>query len=231
MDEKSLNQKLQIIDKQIYSLVITNVETLNIANAAIFGLDALENEIGEHCDDPIDKAHKLHKALIQKRGEWLKPVREKRTFLKNGVNAYLTEQERLREKEQRRIDEERIAAEQKERERMEKLAAKAEEKGKIKKAEEWREKAEEVYIPPAIVESTIEKTVRMDTGTVSQTRDIIITITDPAQLIKKIASGNMAANLLKINESALKKYVKSAGIKELPGCNIREIIKASYRGK
>jgi hypothetical protein len=147
------------------------------------------------------------------------------------MSVYLTEQERIRKAEQARLDEERRKKEEAERQKLNDRAAKAEEKGRFDKAEQLREKAEDVYVPPVVVQSEIEKTTRLDTGTISQKKDFEITIIDPLKLVQAVAAGIVPISIIKIDESKLKAFIKLQQVKEFPGCELREVVSAQFRGK
>jgi hypothetical protein len=230
MEEKDLKQELQTIEGQVKTIVVKDAETFKVAGNMILMIDAYEKKVHNFCDDNISKADKLHKSLIASRGELLNPAETYRKILKKGTSVYLTEQERIRREAQAKLDAERRKQEEVERKRLEERAAKAEEKGKVEKAEELREKAAEVYIPPAIVQPEVEKTTYMDAGTISQKKDIEVEVIDSFALIKAVASGAVPPTIIKIDEGALKKYIKAAGLKQVPGCQIHEVIGASFRG-
>jgi hypothetical protein len=160
----------------------------------------------------------------------LKPVEDRRKALTQKISAYLTEEDRKRREEQRRLDEKRREEEQKERDRLAKLAAKAEEKGKIEKAEALREKAEDVYIPPAVVVPEVERTTRMDEGTVSTVKDIEIEIADVKAVLRAVVDGKLPVSIVSVNEAKLKKAIKDFDLKALDGVVIREVVKGQFRG-
>lgn len=231
MDERELKQEITTIDEQVGAVVVNSSATYEMAGALVIDLDALEKKINAYWEDPIKKAFDAHRALTAKRGEMLKPVQDRKKILRGKISAYLTEQERIRKEEQRKADEERRKREEAERAKLEARAAKAEEKGKTEKAEELREKAADVYVPPVVVQAEVEKTTRIETGTVSQKKDIRVTVTDPMAIVKAVASGTLPIGVVSINESKLKAAIKLQGISQLYGCTIEEIVNAQFRGK
>jgi hypothetical protein len=230
MDENALKQEIMTVDERIAAVVVCDAQTYEVAGKMVIDLDGLKKKIEAYWKEPIEKAFQAHKALTAKRGEMLKPVDDRRKTLTQKISAYLTEEDRKRREEQRRLDEKRREAEQKERDRLAKLAAKAEEKGKIDKAEALREKAEEVYIPPAVVVPEVERTTRMDEGTVSTVKDIEIEIVDVKAVLRAVVDGKLPVSIVTVNDAKLKKAIKDFDIKVLDGVVIREVVKGQFRG-
>lgn len=229
MDEQQLKQEIISVDQVVNAVVVNSLETYEIAGKYVIELDQLIKRINEYWEDPIKKAFEAHRALTAKRGEMLKPVQERQKTLRGKISAYLTEQDRIRKEEQRKADEVRRAQEQKEREKLERAAARAEEKGNTAKAEDLREKAQDVYVPPVVVVPEVEKTTRIDIGIVSQKKDIKIVVTDPREILKAVVSGRLPIGIITINESKLKQAIKLQGINRLDGCIIEQVVNAQFR--
>ena len=230
MDENTIKTEITATDNYIGSLTVIDKESCEIAQNAAINISELEKRIKKYWKDPVEKAHAAHKALTAKRAEMLRPVEGHKKNLRNKISVYLTEQEKIRLAEQARIDREREKKEQKEREKLERRADKAIEKGQDEKAEELLEKAEQVFIPPSIVESKIEKTSRSDAGTMSQQKEIKVTITDKRKLVESITAGKVSLDIITVNETKLKRLIKLNQWSHVPGCVIEEIIKPSFRG-
>ena len=231
MDEKELKQEIMTADERVNAVVVSDTGSYELAGAMVIDLDRLAKKINAYWEEPIKKAHEAHRALTAKRGEMLKPVEDRKKVLRGKISAYLTEQERIRRAEQTRLDEERRKKEHAEREKLERAAAKAEEKGKDERAEALREKAADVYIPPAVVVPEVEKTTRMDTGTVSQKKTTRVTVTDPVAILRAVVAGSLPIGIVTINETKLKQAIELQGLKQLDGATIEEIVTAQFRGK
>lgn len=229
MNENEIKTEIEQVDAQAGAIIVNDKETFEVAGQMVISLDALTKKINAYWEDPIKKAFEAHRALTAKRAEMLKPVDDRRKNLKNKISAYLTEQERIRQEEQRRVDEERRKREQAEREKLERAAVRAEEKGQDEKAEALREKAEDVYVPPVVVVSDIQKTTRTDAGTITGKKDIQITVTDPKAILKAVVDGTLPIGIININETKLKQAIKLAGLTRLDGCEIKEIVSAQFR--
>lgn len=231
MDENELKQEILTADERVNAIVVNSNESYQEAGAVVIELDTLAKRITDYWDEPIRKAHEAHKALTSKRAEMLKPVDDRKKLLRGKISAYLTEQERIRREEQRKIDEARRKQEADERAKLEARAAKAEESGKAEKAEALREKAAEVYVAPVIVQSEVEKTTRIDAGTVSQKTDINVTVTDPKKILAAVIDGRLPIGIITINESKLKQAIKLAGINNIDGAIIEQVVNAQFRAR
>jgi colicin import membrane protein len=229
LEETDLKKDIVKFEKSATEILVQNAEDVEFAQNTIIVAQQFKKDINAYWEEPIRKAHEAHKELTKKRAEMLKPVEDREKDLRAKINRYLTEQERRRQEEQRKLDEERRKKEQAEREKLARQAEKAREKGNEEKAEVLQERAENVFIPPAIVVPEIEKTNKTDAGTMSQRKDISVKITDPLQVIKAVAEGRLPIGIININETKLKQAVKLAGITQMAGCVIEEVITAQFR--
>ena len=229
MQENEL--KVEIQHLMAKDIAVSNSEDFNYASEIVLNFTNLKKKINEYWAEPIRKAHEAHKALTAKRNEMLRPIEANEKIIRNRISSYLTEQKRKRDEEQRKIDEKRMRQEAAEKRKLEERAMRAEASGKIGKAESLRELKEDVYIPPAIVVSEVNKTTRTDTGVVSAKTDIEVTITDVKELLMAITEGKAPVSIVDISKPKLKKFIKDMGIKNIPGCEIREIVDASFRCK
>lgn len=77
--------------------------------------------------------------------------------IKRKMIEYTNEQERRRRVEEERLQREAKAAEEKERKRLQDIADRAKASGKDEKAQEFEQKAQEVFIPAPVVAPTVQK--------------------------------------------------------------------------
>lgn len=229
--ETELKQEVQTMEEFSKAIIVSSKETVELASGAVMSLDKLIKEIKSYWKEPKEAAFQAHKSITKKESEMLKPVEDRRRDLQSKISKYLTDQEQIRREQQRKFDEERIKKEQAEKEKLEKQAVKAEEKGNFEKAELLREKKETVFVPASIVVPEVEKTTRIETGTMSTTKDIKITISDIKLILKKIIEGKIPETIVTINLSELKKFIKVNQFNKLDGCIIEEIISTSFRSK
>jgi len=231
MQEQELKTEIVRADEQVRAIVVKTKDDFEIASAYILSLKDLRKKVIVYWKDMKGKTHQAWKAVCDSEKNMLDPVDRNIKILDQKNRAFLTEQENIRKEEQRKLDEDRRKKEEAERRRLEERAARAEEKGKLEKAEQLREKKEDVYIPPATVEPEIEKTTRTDAGTISQKKDIEIRITDPMAILRAVVAGQLPIGIVEIKESKLKQAIKLQAITNLEGCIIREVVNTQYRGK
>lgn len=231
MEEHVLKTKIMTVWERIKGLVITDKQSYQTAGEIIIDLDHLIKQIKEYWKEPKERAFQAHKAITAKESEMLRPVTDRRNDLAGKIKKYLTEQDKIRREEQSRLDAERMKREQAERDRLAKRAEKADEKGNAEKAEALREKINDVFVAPSIVVPDVEKTTRMDTGTVSVTKDIEVTITDEKALIAEMAAGNVPVSVVTFSVPKLKAYIRLQGLTKLNGVTIADVSSAKFRGK
>jgi len=231
MNEQEIKNEIVETESFIDTIrIIANADECIKAQKATLDLVRLEKKIKEYWKEPIEKANATHKALTRKRSEMLGPVEDRKKKLSGIISVYLTEQERIRQAEQDKIDEARRKKEQHEREKLKRAAERAAEKGNEEKAEELLEKSETVFIPPSIVQSEIEKTSRTETGTMSQKKELRVTITDPKKILKSILAGGLPVDVITVNEVKLKKIIELNNYTVVPGCVLERVIKPTFRG-
>jgi len=229
MDEQQLKYDIVKFDETASSVDIKTADDLEYAQETILVAQQFKKEITAYWKEPIQKAHEVHKALTKKRAEMLKPIEAREKEVRGKVNKYLTALERKRQDEQRRLDEERRKKEAREREKLQRRAEKAREKGQEEKAQELEEQKDSVYVPQAIATTEIEKTNKTDMGSMSQKKDLQITITDPLKVVQAVAAGKLPIGIININQVKLKQAIKLNGIEQLDGCDIQEVIKSQFR--
>ena len=230
MDEQDLKNEVQAVEAKS-NIIVADKQTYEIATGMVITLKEMRKRIVTYWKPPKDAAFAAHKEITKKESEMLAPVDVRIRELDNKVNKFLTDERRAREEAQRKLDDARRKQEAEERAKLEARAAKAEAAGKEEKAEALREKAAEVFIAPAIVEPTVDKTTRTDAGTVTAKQDIEVEIVNPLTIIKHIAAGTLPIGIVTISDAKLKAAIKLMAIDKLDGVIIRDVSKASYRGK
>ncbi len=136
--------------------------------------------------------------------------------------TYQAEEERKRRELQDKLDREAREKEAKEKARLEERAKKAEESGKTDKAEELRQKAEEVFVVPVSV-MPADNMIKSKNGAKTVFKsDIEITITDEKEVLRHILAGELPISTIEIKTNEIKKYVKSMQIIKMSGLIIKE---------
>lgn len=220
--EKELHESALSLKEQAQAIKIADKESFASAGELGKGMKELRAKVVEYFKPLKDAAYKSHKAITAKEAEELKPIDEAITILRDAMNAFTREQERLRRIEQERLD--AIANEKaaKEREKLLNQAVKAEAKGNDDRAEELLEKAEHVYAAPVTAEPTIAKTIQTAAGNVTQAKEVQITVTDLRAFLAELVKRNMAPTMVQIGVAPLKAWQKANDIKTFPGLVIRE---------
>ena len=224
LTEEAIEQKSLTLYEQATSLTITDQTSYAAAGEVGKALKSLQKEIEDYFA-PIKKAaHDAHKAITKKESDELAPVKEAIEIVRNTMNTFAREQDRIRQEAERKA---RLAAEEKakkERERLEAQALKAMEKGKDEKAESLMEQAENVYAAPVAIEPTIEKTVRTDSGNITQAKEIIVSVSDMKLFMAELVKRNVAPTMIDIKAGQLKAWVKANDIHNFPGLVIQRTV-------
>ncbi len=148
--------KLSIVTEPEY---LATAELLKEIKSKIKTLDTARKDLTQ----PLEKVKKNLIALFNKPIDFLVKAEN---ILKRQIIGYQQEQERIRQKEQARLDEITRKAEAKEKERLEKKALKQESKGNDAEAEIIREQAEAVVAPQVVVQREAPKVAGISTKTI-----------------------------------------------------------------
>lgn len=141
-----------------------------------------------------EAAHKAHKAITAKEGEYLKPITEAEATLKASIIKWQDEQEAIRRAEQARLEAKARAAAEEERKRREEEALQV----------AIAEGAEEIYVepapyvPPPIAAPTYEKVTGLGI-----TRRWGAEVTDIKKLCRAVADGVVPESYVLPNMPAL----------------------------
>jgi hypothetical protein len=212
------------------ALTIENDTTYIEAGEMLKGIKALRKEVDDAFDPIIKKAHEAHKEACGQKKKAETPLLDAETILKRGLVAYETEQERLRQIEQRRLQEE--ARQIDEARRLEEAAA-LERQAVATGDETLRAEAEElisapvcapaVYVPPStpkVSGISYRENWRIDPNV------------DLKALCLAIAQGRQPVSLILPNVTALNGLARSLkGEMKVPGVKVvcEKIASASGR--
>ena len=225
VNEVELGKEVVELESGANALIVDTKESFEYAGEIVLDIDAMIKKVETYWKELKRKAHEAHKAITAKESEMLGPLKDKRKTLRSKISVYLTIQEKIRQEEQKKIDAER-------RQQEAELKQKQEEAAKIaEKNEEPEPVVLETYVPPVIVQPEVLKTTRMNTGTISQKKDITVEVVDISLLLNEIVKGNVPSSIIEIKEAKLKSFIKMQELKELSGCKIDEVIGASFRGR
>ncbi len=227
--EKEFTQEIKALEKKVSGTVINSKESFEFVQQGIIAAKNKKVAIVAYFKTMKDPAYASWKAICNRESEMLKPLDD---FIKRKTKEtsdYLTEQDRIRREEQRKADEDRQKKEQAERDKLNRAADRAELKGNEAKAEALREKADQVFEAPVIVQGAVDKTTRLATGTISQKKDVEIIVKDEKALLAAIMAGKAPMSIIEIKMGALKNFINANQFKEFPGCEIRPKIAPQIR--
>jgi len=201
------------LPEQAKAITITNAETYTQAANFKITLAGWRKKIVDEFGPMKEAAHKAHKAITAKEGEYLKPITEAEATLKTAIMKWQDEQERLRRIEQARLEAEARAAAEADRKRREEEAAairKAEEEAALNAAiaagqddvaelppvEAYIEPV--AYVPPPIAAPTYEAVKGLGI-----TRRWGAEVTDIKKLCRAVADGVVPETYVLPNQVAL----------------------------
>lgn len=227
--EVELSQEIELTTQTVESIVVDSEDTLKNASEFVLECKRQRDKVTVFWADMKSNAHKAWKSIVARENEMISPIEEAETIVKRKISVYLTEQERIRIAEQKRLDDERRKKEEEERKKIESQIEKAALNGKEEKAEELQEKLENLHIPTQIAEPAIEKITRSETGSISQKKKIVVEVTNPEIFLKEILDKRASLNFISFETNTIKKWVESMGLKSFPGLSISEEIQGTFR--
>lgn len=227
-NEEMLKSNALTIYSNVKDLKVLNQEDYLAAGETLKGIKEVKKRIEDYFAPIKKSAYDTWKGITAKEADALKLINEADLIVRNEARKYLTEQERIRKAEQARLEAEAQERAWKEQEALLKRAERAEIKGNETKAEQLLEKAENVYAEPVFATPTVEKTTKLDNGSITMLTDIEIAVIDRVVFLR-FAIDNMPEAIIDINMAKLKKYIKDMKIKTLIGVAIKETSNIAVR--
>jgi hypothetical protein len=206
VDGSQVTQKALAFPDQARALTISDTATYQQACDFLLGVKALRAEIAETFDPHIGRAFEAHRALCREKKEAEAPLADAELIVKRALVTYDTAQERIRQEEQRRLQEQ-ARREAEERQLMEAIALEEEAKasGDAGLAMEAAAKLEEpIHTPAVAVAPTTPKVSGIAYRETWSGR-----LTNIAALIVYAASNPQFMGLLMINQPALNQLARS----------------------
>lgn len=212
--ERELQQKALAIPEQAKMIVVSDRESMEIADNTINSIKSVIKEIDDWFEPIVKAAFDAHRALTAKRADTKKPLEEAARYLTTQIKSYQMEEKRRAEEEAARM---REAARKAEEERLLREAEEAERSGNKEEAEAiLNEEVSVPYVPPV-----------MNVAKVDNRRYRIIPkgrITNPVALIKAIAANPALMDLVKFDQGAINRKAARLGkeLNEIPGLEYYE---------
>ena len=146
-----LKSEVAPVIAQASAIVIATPEQYSGASDFLKSVKAAQKKVVEFFAPLKTKAHEAHKAITTTESTTLKPLTEAEATIKRKMLAYATEQDRIRQEAERKLQAEADAQARKEREALEKKAASMK---TPEKQQEYMEAAAAVVAPVVTVAST-----------------------------------------------------------------------------
>jgi len=220
-----LRQELTPVVQQAGSIIVTTPEAYTGAADFLKAVKAAQKRVTEFFAPLAAKAHEAHKAITTKQAETMKPLQDAEATVKRKMLDYAEEQERIRQAEQRKLQEQADLAARRERERLEKEAAKL----KTPELRQARmEQAAAVVAPvvevasvrPVIAGQSIKKTWR------------VTSVTDRKALVMALMGFPDWEAYVELNMGQLDKFAaRTKGSVMLPGVTFAEVSGLSSTSK
>lgn len=216
--EDKLNNDVTCLSTSVLDFIIEDKFTYDLSLEYLVPLTDMRKRIVDYFYPLADAANKAHKAITVKRTQELEKIGLAESYIRAERSRYKMEQDRLDEIEKKKAEAIAKAEAFKECERLLEEAANAPEE----KQEALFEKAEDVYVPPVLLDKTIEKQSRTLTGSATWVKDTETTVTSIKLLCGAVASGKVPESLVEFKK--LKAWVKMNDIKQgqIPGLDIKE---------
>lgn len=195
------------------NLKITDEESYKVANDLLTRITHYAKSGESYCE-PFKKAAYGPYATVL---DIIKTIKDSsikaNKLLANELRRWRDLQEKKRQEEQRKADEARRKKEEAEKAKLERKADRELEKGNEEKAEELLDAAESTYVPPTVVEKTVQKTETTDAGRVTYVKDWEINVTSVEDVAKAVAAGHLPSSIIKVDPGAVKKWARGMDIK------------------
>ena len=202
-----------------HGIIVTNQASYE--NAAVFlkGIKDARSKFVEFFA-PMKKAtHTAWKEVVAKENDAVNPLKEADKIVRDSMGVYLTEQDRIKREAQKVAEAKARKEAEAERKR---LLKRAENVKTEPKRQELIEKAEDVFEEPVFAEHAVEKTTKLESGSVTRKTDIEVTVVDPVAFLAAVVRGDIPATCVEIKPNKVKAWVKAAGVTKVDGCRITE---------
>lgn len=178
------------------------------------------------------KAYDTWKAICSQENALTRKFEEAKKIADAEINRDYREQKRIKAEADRKAREEADAEDRKKKEKLENKSLKEMEKGNYDKAEELLQQSEQVFTPSISSEPEAQKTIKINSATVSVIEDIEVSVTDIKLFLQEVIAGRVGINTIEVRLGDLKKFCKAMGYKKpnaIPGVLIAETSRVASR--
>ena len=155
--EEQFQAESKSLVAQAATLPVTNQEQYDEASLSLKDVKKHIKKIHDFLDPICDANHKAWKVSTSRRNLALEMPLKAEKLIKKKCGNFLDEQDRIQAEKEAELRNLAAEEERKQREELERQAKVAKDFGKTEKAKELKEEAEDVYIPPPVVEPLVEK--------------------------------------------------------------------------
>lgn len=199
-------------------------------SAALFlkGVKDAKSKFVEFFAQMKKATHTAWKEVVAKENDALDPLKEADKIVRVSMGVYLDEQDRIKREEQRRLE---AIAKKREEDERKKLEKRIDSAKKDSTKERLEQQKEEVFVEPVFAQHAVEKTTKLESGSVTRKKDIEVTIVDPVAFLAAVVKGDIPLTCVEIKPNKVKSWVKAAGKQEdnIDGCRIKETSGVSIR--
>lgn len=211
MDMSKVSEEIAVIENEANEVLVkargfrvNNQDDYDKASAFIKGVKGLQKKVEDTFKPIVKKAHAVWKEAKEQEKKHFEPLKEAERIVKAAALVWWEAEEAKRQEDERKAREKAAEAERKRIAELEAQAANHEEKGRFDKAEERRQAAQEVYVPPEPVVSGPEK---------AQGQAIRVTwkaeVTDLKALVRAVAEGRAPSSFIQADLVAINKQARA----------------------
>lgn len=177
----------------------------------------------------IEKAHQLHKDLLNRMKRLILPFVEAQSVVDGEIRRDWLERERARQEAERSARMEAGMERRRQEAALAEESARAIAEGNMEKAEVLADM--EVVVNPIQPAPDIAKTTQSDAGSTTVRKDIEVKLVDKQDVIIAVFEGRLPDTILDVNMGMAKRYAKAGGLTVMPGFRITETAIVSGRVK
>ena len=155
IEQEIESKSIEVLTESKKYLTIKTPESYSAAASFLKAVKSMQDKVLEAVDPVVKAAHAAHRAASAQKNKYLDPLVQAETSIKQSMRAYSVEQEKIAEDKRKKADAEAKAKEDAQKKKLEEKAKEAEAQGDTSKAEELREKAENVFVPAKEIKSNV----------------------------------------------------------------------------
>lgn len=193
-------------------LMVNSSYEMMAANDFLISIRQGKKSVTSFFKDMKANAHKAWRTICDKEKRLTDVFDKADVITSKKILAYRDVERRKAAEAQRKAEQERLDRERREREKLLRQAERAEQKGDEEKADLLLDQATEVYAPPVIHESTVQKTEVSDMGTTTGVKDWEIERVNNWAIIQAIANGDLPRTIIEIKDSKIKQWARAMNI-------------------